>query len=229
MHFTLSVRVKEGKLIISPLHLSCQEILFSLWNSTEGLISRNVWVYGISIKNQLAIKINSMEIKDWRFKAVSVTKYNPLFFKDGIYQNDEWIGFFQIGEIFKGKKFEYVEYTKIEDNYVNFVIKYLEYNFCKEIIIRNLEKKELDESLTSNDPILKKLYNELLNDTKISAEKIRPIIQLILRDCIWCELFCTNDEDIFLRFGYDFYMYINSPINSLEVSKLASNFGLYLQ
>ena len=41
----------------------------------------------------------------WRYTTTSITKYNPIFRdENGIFKKIEWIGFFQIGQLFDGVK-----------------------------------------------------------------------------------------------------------------------------
>jgi len=153
--------------------------------------------------------------QDWEYTAKSVTKYNPVFRNDeGHYKKEEWIGFFQLGKKTGGDILTYDEYVKIENRYVLAAKLFLSFNNCSDIIIMNLEKQEIDDFsfyFRNDEKGLIETLNAVKEGGIVSGENIDNIIRLILREVIWAELFCKTDESVAVRFGYDFYMYFNSP------------------
>ncbi len=148
---------------------------------------------------------------EWRLTAKSITKYNPIYRdKDGRYKKNEWIGFFQVGQTINGLPLKIDEYLQVEEKYILAVIAFFNFHDCKKVVIRSLEKqKDLPSQLFDNDELFHS-YNSLKEDITIPVENLGIIIKLILREFAWAELFCVESDEIAVRFGYDFYMYVNS-------------------
>lgn len=151
----------------------------------------------------------------WECTAKSVTKYNPVFRnEEGHYKREEWIGFFQVGKIIDGELLTYDEYVKAENGYVLAAKLFLTFNNCSGIKIRNLEKPEIDDfsvHFQNGEKELEETLNAVKEGSIVPVENIDNVIRLILREVIWAELVCETDDFIAVRFGYDFYMYFNSP------------------
>lgn len=170
--------------------------------------------------------------QDWEYSAKSVTKYNPVFRnEEGHYKKEEWIGFFQVGKIIDGELLIYDEYVKAEDGYVLAAKFFLTFNNCSGIKIRNLEKPEIDD-FSVHFQNGEKEFEETLNAVKegsiVPVENIDNVIRLILREVIWAELVCETDDFIAVRFGYDFYMYFNSPQNWKMLIPEIEQIGLFV-
>ncbi|MFT3676837.1 MAG: hypothetical protein QM781_13170 [Chitinophagaceae bacterium] len=153
--------------------------------------------------------------QDWEFSAKSVTKYNPVYRDEqGHYEKEEWIGFFQLGRVVSGELLTYDEYVKVENRYVLAAKLFLTFNNCSDIMIVNLEKREIDDFsvyFPNDETGHIKTFTEIKEGAFVSGDDIDNIIRLILREVVWAELVCKTEESVAIRFGYDFYMYFNSP------------------
>ncbi len=59
-----------------------------------------------------------------------------------------------------------------------------------------------------------------------TKKKIENIARLILRSYFWCIL---RSEDIFVHFGYDYYMYIGCKKKCCDVIKTIEKTGLFVE
>lgn len=148
---------------------------------------------------------------EWRLTAKSITKYNPIYRdKDGVYTRNEWIGFFQIGETINGKMLTLEDYLQVEKKYIQSAIAFFQFHGCREIVLKHLEKNGPFHSTLSGDDELLNVYDLLKDRMIVTIEHLDIIIKLILRDYIWAELLSLESDLVAIRFGYDFYMYVNS-------------------
>ena len=61
----------------------------------------------------------------------------------------------------------------------------------------------------------------------ISAQEIKELAKLTLRNVIWCKLSCKNK--FFVHFGYDYYMYTGTNMDSPNARKKIEATGLYVE
>ena len=151
-------------------------------------------------------------MEEWRFQAKSITKYNPLFRDgNGHFKGETWTS---ICDLTKANSDEIdPEYFIIEDNYAESILLINDYvNSTPFLHIKNLYKHPKEDDLFENDKNLKKLFRSLRNDSKIDTISLREIVKLNLREHINCELFLDKQSNTVIRFGFDFYMYLNSDI-----------------
>lgn len=166
---------------------------------------------------------------EWRLTATSITKYNPVYRdEDGLYTKDEWIGFFQVGEVINGEMLTLEDYLQVEEKYIQSAIAFFRFHGCKEIVLNDIEKNEPFQSGLPHSGELQLVYNSLKNGMPVSVEDLGIIIKLILRDYIWAELFSPESDLVAVRFGYDFYMYVNSDKDLDAFFKDVHNTGLFV-
>lgn len=164
---------------------------------------------------------------NWKFIR-SITKYDPAFRNEkGHYIKHEWIGFGQIGGIYEGELLTLDSYLQTELKYIKAADYFFQFHKCDSIIIRNLEKRHTDDYFLDDKDELVKLFNEIEEGTIISLDSLSLLIKLILRDIVWAELFCINNE-IALTFGYDFYMYFNSNVDMENLFPKVEQLGLFV-
>ncbi|MGC2310126.1 MAG: hypothetical protein WA432_00720 [Candidatus Babeliaceae bacterium] len=148
----------------------------------------------------------SLEIKvfSWR-----ITKYNPKNRNSrGIYLIDEWTSYSDIGKIINNQEFTYKEYIETENAYVVSIILFMKCNDLETLKIKNLEKPlplDLKDKFLSEK--MKICFNVIRNSNDINKNEIDSICRLILREKLWCKL---ESKDMFVHFGWDYYMYIGS-------------------
>lgn len=168
-------------------------------------------------------------LDEWRLTAKSITKYNPIYRdRDGLYTKNEWIGFFQVGKTINGKKLTLEDYLQVEEKYIQSAIAFFLFHGCKEIVLNNVEKNGPFQSKLSADGELLTVYNVLKDRMIITIEDLGIIIKLILREYIWAELFSIESDLVAIRFGYDFYMYVNSDKDLGTFFKDVHNTGLFV-
>lgn len=162
-----------------------------------------------------------------------ITKYNPKFRNNkGVYTKDEWTSLSDIGKIFNGKKLTLNDYIKIESSYIKSIISFIKVLKIPYLIITDLEKHDLDYSVVNkyneiySDAIIN-IFNNIKNNTEYDIEQITLICKLALREHLWLKLKYT--EEIFIHFGYDYYMYIGSNVkNDLLIEKIKDS-GLFIE
>jgi hypothetical protein len=165
----------------------------------------------------------------WRYTANSVTKYNPLYRDaNGHYTKNEWLGFFQVGQIVDGKIFSLEEYLEVEGKYIEAAYCFFQFHKCDSILIKSIEKKDvMSYSLADKDQLIL-LYERISDDQIIPIKDLGLFVKLVLRELAWGELFCINNPNVALRFGYDFYMYFNSNRDMTELFTKIEKIGLYI-
>jgi hypothetical protein len=166
---------------------------------------------------------------EWRLDARSITKYNPVF-KDGqgFYKKNEWTGLHQIGQVFDNEQLTFDLYLETEKKYIEASIHFFKFHKTDNIIIRNIEKNDFSEYNFEDKESLLSFYNEIKEGFKISIENLSIVVELCLRNLIWAELFDNKSEETALRFGHDFYMYVNSTRDLNEFFREVEKIGLHV-
>ena len=167
--------------------------------------------------------------QEWRYTAKSVTKYNPAY-RDhvGIYKKEEWIGFFQLGQNIGGELLTFDNYIEIESKYITAAKWFFQFHNCDYIVIKSIEKKSFSDYEQADKEKLLNTFNLIEEDHVLPVNDIDTVIKLILRELIWAELFCSQDESIAVRFGYDFYMYFNSAKQMDTLIERVAKLGLFV-
>lgn len=168
-------------------------------------------------------------IDNWRYTARSVTKYNPTYRDtNGHYTKNEWVGFFQVGKIIDGNPLTLEEYLETENKYIEAAYDFFELHNCDKISLKSLERNDFSSYNLEDKDQLVQIYNRISNNPMIPIEDLGLLVKLILRELVWCELFCPGTSDIAVRFGYDFYMYFNSNRDMTDLFKKIQKLGLYI-
>lgn len=166
---------------------------------------------------------------EWRHSAKSVTKYNPVFRDErGHYKNEEWVGFFQVGEKINGELLTFVDYSETENRYITAAKLFFQFHNCTCITIKNLERKDISAYQQADKAELLKVYNLIAEGVSFSIGEIDTVLKLILREMVWAELFCDRQEAVALRFGYDFYMYFSSNRRMDVLIEQVTGLGLFV-
>lgn len=151
-----------------------------------------------------------------------ITKYNPQY-RDarGAYLKDEWTCYSDIGKTFNKKQLSLEEYLKIEADYTQAVILLMQCSSIDSLQVDHLEKGgRLIEKYNLDDKV------EVLNEKNIGIENIPLLVQAILRNKVWCKLTADN---IYVHFGYDFYMYIGSKNSCDSAIEKIKQSGLFVE
>ena len=165
----------------------------------------------------------------WRYTAVSVTKYDPIFRNEkGHYTKNEWIGFFQIGKEFDDGELTFDSYTKMEEKYIQAAMEFFRFHHCDQIVLKNVEKYDISGYNYGDKAELSGFIDTISEGKPTPISAISLLVKVILRELFWADIFCTSSDIIACRFGHDFYMYFNSDkdLNALFVRIRA--LGLYV-
>lgn len=137
-----------------------------------------------------------------------ITKYNPSWRNEKRhYLKDDWTSSSDIGSVFSEKTLTLSEYLKIEYTYCQAVLRFMEYFQIQCLTIEALDKYKIKKKPLYYSSNMKFLYNMIKHGSVIERCNITMLIQLTLRENIWCKLTCPN---MYVHFGYDYYMYIGT-------------------
>lgn len=139
-----------------------------------------------------------------------ITKYKPGT------NADEWTSVSDVGKVYDGKVFEWKEYLRIENLYLNAIQLIAKLNMVSFFEISNLE-------LLQDPGILP--YN-ITDHSTVNLESALAISQKVLREELWCKLLHNK---MIIHFGYDYYMYIGSAQHSSSVLKKILDMGLFVE
>jgi hypothetical protein len=157
-----------------------------------------------------------------------ITKYNPAFRDErGAYLYDEWISVSEIGESFGGEVLTFEEYRKIENAYVLTTLRFLTEAGLSSLKVTSLEKQNLprvEKWLLADIPIAPSRVEEGMS---ASDEELGNICRLVLREAIWCRL--ESEAGFYIHFGWDYYMYVGSPVPSEESVLYGREQGLFIE
>lgn len=141
-----------------------------------------------------------------------ITKYDPAFRDNGIYTRDEWTSISDVGKTYNGVPFSMDEYVKVESNYIA----------CVKSIMRHLGVTAFAISALE----VYRSGTNIENVGTVSGKRVDHIMKACLREDIWCVLL---SRIMTVRFGYDYYMYVQCDIVQGEVVKIAAEYSLYAE
>ena len=148
-----------------------------------------------------------------------ITKYNPKYRdkEQGYYLRDEWTSICDIGKKFNNKIFTKSEYQNIETAYIKSIIIFMSEN---NITSLQLIEYENHQDFKTDELIIK-------NNTFYNKEQVELLARFILREHIWGKLIFENQ--IFVHFGYDYYMYIGLDEKFEKELKKVQKLGLFAE
>lgn len=140
-----------------------------------------------------------------------VTKYNPKYRVNGTYLKDEWTGISDIGEVFEGKTFTEIEYIKVEKEHIEFIKEICELCNEKELEICEFEQHE---------------RTQWEGQKWVKLVELDNLISDCLREKCWCKL---RGKNLYIHFGYDYYMYIGCGLKYKKMCDIATKYHLYAE
>lgn len=150
-----------------------------------------------------------------------ITKYNPLHRdQNDVYLLDEWTSISDIDEVYLTTK----EYEEIENAYVNAICYFLVECGVKKLKITDLEKHEIPSEISNE---MQSLYHSIQDNDILQSYEIRQVSKLVLRESIWCKL--NDNENFFVHFGFDYYMYIGCTIKCENAIERITTSGLFIE
>ncbi len=162
-----------------------------------------------------------------------ITKYNPVYRdEDGRYTLDEWISVSDIGRTFNSVKLEREEYLKVENAYMKAVNVCIGEQGISKMLIAELEKHSEPEKIGLDDDKppkeMKEFYGSITEGGQIKACDIERVVQLCLREDIWCLLYSV-EKHFLIEFRYDYYMYIICDELSEDAKAQIMKLGLFVE
>ncbi len=145
------------------------------------------------------------------YSCYMISKYDPVFYKDGVFTRNEWTDFSDVGKIFNNTKLSLEEYERIEQNYINFVVDIFEFIGVTKFKIIDLE-----------------IYNTVpwKNRQTISLSRLPNLIRDCLRNSCWCKIQST---EFCLCFGFDYYLHLNCTLDYYIVNNISKKNSLFLR
>lgn len=135
-----------------------------------------------------------------------VTKYDPAKRdRSGRYGQDEWTSRSDVGLSIGGKVLSLDEYQGVEDAYVKAIERFMAAAGVRELQVVNLELRGRDARDTTNPGV----EEALREGAKVSGSQLAATVRACLRERMWCRLIAG--DDVFVHFGYDYYMYVRVP------------------
>lgn len=153
-----------------------------------------------------------------------VTKYNPLHREDGAdspYTVDTWT---QVEDLHEGKVCV-EEYKQVEDSYVNACML-----FAKETGLKKIKVVDFINDMTSSEVLIEHKLD--LPDSRddleeVAIEELADLVRKNLRGVLYCKI--EGENNFYIHFGYDFYMYIGSEFSCESAIKLVEESGLFVE
>jgi hypothetical protein len=153
-------------------------------------------------------------MKTWR-----ITKYDPSKRNNNVYlDEEEWTSFSDVGT-----KVDIETYTKTELAYVNTIVETMQELELSTLILEELEVS-IDEIKDQN---IVRFLSKIKKGKSVNTEEIKELAKLTLREIIWCKL--NYKEKLFVHFGFDFYMYIGTNEENINLRKKNKKTELYIE
>jgi len=156
-----------------------------------------------------------------------ITKYNPDNRDvNGFCRKDDWTSVSDIGKKFNGVTLTFEEYLRYENAYIDAVLQVMHGNDIESLSVVALEKNGYFNFKDFPAQESKRFYNSLSLSRDLPLHSVAQITRFALREVVWCKLGC---EQMYVHFGYDYYMYIGSekPLEK-ELNSLINN-GLFVE
>ncbi len=158
-----------------------------------------------------------------------ITKYNPKYRNEkGHYLRNDWISYYGIGKEYIDGKLTLEKYLETEKKYIDAIIKFMDCLNISTLQVNSLERhngflEELEQDKNNAQEMIE-MFKTIKEGDVLNTAQVKDLCKLILRDYIWCRL--ENNSNMFVHFGYDYYMYIGSKneckraVNKIEKSGL---------
>ncbi len=157
-----------------------------------------------------------------------ITKYNPSYRdEDGIFSNDEWCIYSEIGKTFNGVRFDFQEYAQTEKLYMDAIELFMKCHNISSLQINTLEKNKKLKKDIHNTTDMVQVFDTIEEGCWVEQAHIQDLCKLILRDKLWCKL--RYSRKMFVHFGWDFYMYVGSSSLCSDAIFSIEKSGLFVE
>jgi hypothetical protein len=158
-----------------------------------------------------------------------ITKYNPnLRDENGNYTKDEWTAISDVGKKYSGEVFIMDQYLTVEDKYIIAIINIMDSAEIPCLEVKRLNKWEhefeFEEYYTDN---MLNLYRTVKNGDRFHKDKLVDLCKLLLRENIGCQLWF--ESNMYVHFGYDYYMYVGINSDCHDALEGIRNLGLFVE
>ncbi len=140
-----------------------------------------------------------------------ITKYDPEYRVNGVYERCEWTSVSDVGGIFADGILTADECNSVISNYVNCVLEILEKSNVHHLTIADLE---------INDPV------SWINGQMIMLNEVALLVQDCLKEKCWGRL---SGDGVFVHFGYDLYMYVGCNLPRDAVCEIGEKYALFAE
>lgn len=147
-----------------------------------------------------------------------ISKYDICKRENHAYIGNDWTSISDVGRIYNDEILTMEEYLRVENSYLRFVQEVWMYLKCPVLKIEDLAVYNEEEYHRTSD--------NAQGDTLSSIDDILQITKHCLRENIWCRL---NGQEMFIHFGYDYYIYIGSKANYTTVRSMATKYDLFVE
>ncbi len=178
-------------------------------------------------------------MQEWRFRAVSATKYDPAKRNElGHYTDfEEWISWSDIGlrKDAAGQLLTKAEYLRVEQQYIDAVLLLFQMTQSTRYTIIELykfsERKRFFKKtpLGGSDGFLYPLYERLRNYKRESLVALPDVVRLALREYTQLTIRFKGKYQSTVYFGYDYYMYFVTDFDLKKYKAAFERTGLYLE
>lgn len=176
-------------------------------------------------KRMNSTNLNSPFIK----YGYEIVKYQPQYYKDGVYTKNEWISVSDIGESFDGEVLTKEEYLMVESAYVDTVKELVEVSGVKFLTIVGPDTTfypRRTKAFNKENKAMYQVVSSLNEGQRIAASKIDTVLKASLRELFWCAL-VNETKKVQVDVGYDYYLHFHSRLPEETIRKIARSHGLY--
>ncbi|NML37488.1 hypothetical protein HHL17_09830 [Chitinophaga sp. G-6-1-13] len=137
----------------------------------------------------------------------------------------DWTSFSDIGKLFNGVALLLDEYLQTERRYIYAVQCILNSGLQREIQVQKVEKYT-PENLSGD---LLELYHVIQEGGMFPMDALSGLMQLVLREYVWYEIHVIGAAELCVRFGYDYYMYVNGVAQEDTIWEEVRKIGLFVR
>lgn len=161
---------------------------------------------------------------DWDFKPQNrfvIVKYRPEYYVNGVYTNNEWSSFADIGRVFNDKLFSLEEYLIVEDRYVSCIKDMAIESSCKYLTIGYMENRTRLKTVKANGE-----QRTITTGSRLLIKDIDDVIKRVLREEVWI-VFLNRNKRFVVDFGYDYYLHVRCQLRREVVSIIVNKNNLF--
>lgn len=185
----------------------------------------------IKYKNALERKVAEREKRScWKRNQHEIVKYNPEYYENSIYTNNEWTEFCDIGRAFDGKRLSVSEYLQTERKYIDVILRILCQSHIKYMSIAYYCGPYFWKGMrleTESREYYDRNQESFRVGKRIHITKLRPVLALMIRG-ICAFTFVNEKHKTQFEMGYDLYLHMHSELSISELTEIVNHCGLFI-